>query len=756
MGKALSTPGDLTAGALAAVEAAAAEIDQPLADLLGRAESIGYATTVGLNALLTGTGAPLGLITTEGFEATLPVARAAKVAGLSPAETTEAVCWAKPPLLLSRQRIMGVPERIDAHGEVIRPLDETAAAAAIKALRDDGVTSYAVSLLWSVADPRHEVRIAELIVQIHPGAHVSLSSAVPRIGEYERTMTTVLDASTAPLVAEEIRTLAHALAERGFAGHLHVMQSSGSTCDADGGLRAVETLGSGPVAGLLASAELVQQLGRSEAIATDVGGTSFDVGLITGGEATMATRPMIGRWALAHPVVEVVSIGTGGGSLAWIDPVLGSLRVGPQSAGAQPGPACYRRGGTAPTLTDAAVTLGYLSELGQVLELDRSAAERVMEVDTTPGTIVDCLWPAGMSMGVTAAGQEVRTAVNICLSRMFDASDDPNVRSQILASCVSGSFTQTISGAFDDGRDFSAMLLDGLPGGSGARWGGDGSDTGGYLTSPAGLCTNIETNEQHYPVLYRYRWERPDSGGPGQWRGGVGVEHAYQLHRAAGTVTSTVFAHGQQPPTAAGVVGGEPGMQHTGVYERADGTIEVPPPKQVGELAPGDVYANLCGGGGGVGDPLDRDPVAVEHDVAEGLVTEAGAVRDYGVVIGDVEATKTLRASRRQARIERDPEPPLEEPPTGRRLSSTVVLANGHYLCSRCGHEHGPTNEPLVSLLIVSRSPVDERTPWPSARPGADRFELRRLYCPACAVQVDVQVALANAPFLETAELIED
>ncbi len=379
MGKALSTPGDLTAGALAAVEAAAAEIDQPLADLLGRAESIGYATTVGLNALLTGTGAPIGLITTEGFESTLPVARAAKVAGLSPAEATEAVCWAKPPLLLSRRRIVGVPERIDAHGDVVRPLEEAAAVAAIKALRDDGMTSYAVSLLWSVADPRHEVRIAELIAQIHPGAHVSLSSAVPRIGEYERTMTTVLDASTAPLVAEEIRTLAHALAERGFAGHLHVMQSSGSTCDADGGLRAVETLGSGPVAGLLASAELVQQLGRSEAIATDVGGTSFDVGLITGGEATMATRPMIGRWALAHPVVEVVSIGTGGGSLAWIDPVLGSLRVGPQSAGAQPGPACYRRGGTAPTLTDAAVTLGYLSELGQVLELDRSAAERALK-----------------------------------------------------------------------------------------------------------------------------------------------------------------------------------------------------------------------------------------------------------------------------------------------------------------------------------------------------------------------------------------
>ncbi len=409
--------------------------------------------------------------------------------------------------------------------------------------------------------------------------------------------------------------------------------------------------------------------------------------------------------------------------------------------------------------TSRAITSSYamaavMTVLGYGLPWTPAGFWRVMKVDTTPGTIVDCLWPAGMSMGVTAAGQEVRTAVNICLSRMFDASDDPDVRSQILASCVSGSFTQTISGAFEDGQEFSAMLLDGLPGGSGARWGGDGSDTGGYLTSPAGLCTNIETNEQHYPVLYRYRRERTDSGGPGQWRGGVGVEHAYQLHRSAGPATSTVFAHGQLPPTAAGVLGGEPGMQHTGVYKRSDGTIEVPPPKQVGELALGDVYANLCGGGGGVGDPIDRDPVAVEHDVAEGLVTEAGAARDYGVVVGDGHATQTLRASRRRERIGRDPALPLESPPAGLRLSSTVILTDGQYLCRRCGHAHGSTTEPLVSLLKLARSPVDQRTPWPSARPGADRFELRRLYCPACAVQVDVQVAHADAPLLETAELI--
>ena len=407
LGKALSTPGDLTTGAMASVQAAAADLGQTLGEVLPRADSVGYATTVGLNALLTGTGAEIGLIATEGFEATLPVARAAKVAGLSPAEATEAVCWAKPPMLLSRRRIAGVPERIDAAGDVVQPLDEAAVVAAVKALREDGVQSYAVCLLWSVAEPRHEVRIAELIAQMHPGTHVSLSSSVPRIGEYERTMSAVLDAYVAPLVADEIRSLAAALAERGFSGTLQVMQSSGRTRTADAALRPVETLGSGPVAGLLASAELVGRLGRTEAIATDVGGTSFDVGLVSDGQTTMASRPMIGRWALAHPVVEVVSIGTGGGSLAWIDPVLGSLRVGPQSAGAQPGPACYRRGGTAPTLTDAAVVLGYLGGLGEVLELDREAAALAVEREVAA--------PLGLS--VPGAADAV---VGVACSQMAD------------------------------------------------------------------------------------------------------------------------------------------------------------------------------------------------------------------------------------------------------------------------------------------------------------------------------------------------
>lgn len=134
---------------------------------------------------------------------------------------------------------------------------------------------------------------------------------------------------------------------------------------------------------------------------------------------------------------------------------------------------------------------------------------------------------------------------------------------------------------------------------------------------------------------------------------------------------------------------------------------------------------------------------------AGALASLEAAAADLGRLLGEV-----LRTARRRDRIGRDPAPPLTEPPAGRRLSSTVVLAEGHYLCRRCGHDHGSITKPLVSLLVLARSPVDERTPWPSACPGADRFELRRLYCPACAVQVDVQVALCNAPVLETAELL--
>lgn len=433
--------------------------------------------------------------------------------------------------------------------------------------------------------------------------------------------------------------------------------------------------------------------------------------------------------------------------------------------------------------TSRAITASYsmaaaMTVLGYELPWTPAAFWRVIEVHTTPGTVVDCRWPAGMSMGVTAAGQEVRTAVNICIDRMLDASDDPEHHRHILASSVSSSATQTIQGHHADGRPFSAMLLDGLPGGAGARLGADGPDAGGYLTSPSGLCTNVETNELHYPLRYLWRRERTDSGGPGRWRGGVGIENAWALHAADGDVVSTVFGHGQQPPTSSGALGGEPGAQHTPVYVRSanvgarandgqvgldalGGVLDVPPPKQVGVLRSADIYANLCAGGGGIGDPLERDPADVAWDVAEGLVSVEGAARDYGVVVtatGEVEeaVTTSRRSSLRSARIGgRAPRAPLEAPPAGRRLSRAIGIADGQHHCRRCGHELGPAHENVNEQLWCRRAAVDERAPLASARPGAERFELRRFFCPGCGAQVDVEVSLAHAPILRSAELLD-
>jgi N-methylhydantoinase A len=376
VGKALSTKHDLSVGILESIGDAAATLGFSLDSALADAELLAHATTVGINALLTGTGARVGLLTTAGFEATVPIARANKVIGIEERFRTEATRWHKPPLLLPRRRIVGLRERIDARGDVVTPLDEAHARQAIRELGEQGVEAIAIALLWSVVEPKHERRVAELVAEEIGSVHVSCSHEVaPRIGEYERSTTVVLNAYVAPLVSTYIDRLRQVFAEHGFTGRFVVTQSSGGVQDAERIVRTpVDTLNSGPVGGVSASLELGQRLGHRNVVATDVGGTSFDVGIVADGRLQYARRPMIEMYPLATPVVDLTSIGTGGGSIAWLDPVTGALRVGPQSAGAMPGPVCYGRGGVEPTVTDAAVALGYLTHLGGKLALDISSA----------------------------------------------------------------------------------------------------------------------------------------------------------------------------------------------------------------------------------------------------------------------------------------------------------------------------------------------------------------------------------------------
>ena len=335
----------------------------------------------------------MGLLVTAGFEATLPLAKANKLYGLPAEDVSNSLKWDKPPLLVPRRRIVGVRERIDVRGEVVVPLDEDDARRAIERLAAQDVEAVGISLLWSTVEPAHERRLAELVREQLPGVDVTLSSELaPRLGEYERTSSVVVNAYVGPLVGGYLARLRDHLERAGFRGELLVMTMGGGVIPPDVAVRAsIHTLQSGPAGGLARAKRVASTLGHANVVTTDVGGTSFDVGLVLRGELPFAHRPTIERQALAVPVVDVASIGTGGGSIAWFDADLGTLRVGPASAGSRPGPACYGRGGTRATLTDAAVVLGYVDRLGGSLRLDRDAATAALARDVAEPMGVDLI-----------------------------------------------------------------------------------------------------------------------------------------------------------------------------------------------------------------------------------------------------------------------------------------------------------------------------------------------------------------------------
>jgi len=321
-------------------------------------ERIVHGTTIGTNAVLEAKGATLGILTTRGFEDILAIGRSKR------SDMYDLLMDPEEPLFLAaRRRIVGIPERVDARGRVLEPLDEDAVVREVRRLRDDfGVNAIAVCYLFSFLRPEHEQRTAALLREHFPDLPVSLSSMIdPKFREYERLVVTAFDAYLRPTVASYVRDLQAQLREHGFGCPLQIMQSNGGITSASlAADRPVGTLLSGPAAGVVAGAAMGCAAGFENLVTLDMGGTSFDVALVRGGTIETRAEGRIGRYPLRVPMVDVHTIGAGGGSIAYLDPA-GGLKVGPRSAGAVPGPACYGRGGTEATVTDASVVLGYLN-----------------------------------------------------------------------------------------------------------------------------------------------------------------------------------------------------------------------------------------------------------------------------------------------------------------------------------------------------------------------------------------------------------
>lgn len=371
--KSPSTPGELARGVMDCFAKAAEARGADLSALLAEVDSIVHGTTATTNALLTRQGARTGIITTKGFRDIIELRRGIRV-GHSPYNLK--VDFPEP--LVSRENIIGVTERVRYDGAVIDALNEAEVARAAETLRDNGIEAIAICFLFSHINPDHE-QLAKAIVQdTAPGLYVTTSSEIlPAAREFERFNTTVVGAYGGPIFSSYIDRLEAGLREQGFGGNLVLIQSNGGIQDIAAAKRnPVSTLLSGPAAGPAAGVFLGGDY-SDNIISVDMGGTSFEVALIRGRETLLTTETWLSEQRLAVKLVDVHSIGAGGGSIAWIDP-LGLLRVGPQSAGSRPGPACYQRGGTEATVTDANVALGYIDPayfLGGEIALDPAAAQ---------------------------------------------------------------------------------------------------------------------------------------------------------------------------------------------------------------------------------------------------------------------------------------------------------------------------------------------------------------------------------------------
>ena len=353
--KNLSTPQDRSVGVMSGLERLAQLGGMSLSTFLGQCDAIVHATTVADNTLIEMNGALTGLITTEGFRDEIEYRRGYK-------EDIWDVRLAPPQQITPRRRRLTVPERILADGSVYKPLDEDAVRECCRRLRKQNVESVAISLIFSFVNPVHERRVAQIVAEEMPGVHICSSHEVlPRAPEYDRTSTTVVNAYIAPRVTSYLEKLVARLKQAGYRNRLMVMQASGGVMTREyleGS--PVRVLASGPAGGVIGSAHVGAAKGYPNLLCVDMGGTSYDMSVVLNGAA-----PATAGWNLHHrylvgvPMVKVETLGAGGGSICHVNK--GVLQVGPESAGAEPGPICYGRGGRRPTITDALLMLGILS-----------------------------------------------------------------------------------------------------------------------------------------------------------------------------------------------------------------------------------------------------------------------------------------------------------------------------------------------------------------------------------------------------------
>jgi N-methylhydantoinase A len=363
-----STPADPAVGFMTGL----AKILGLLAADPGEIAAVSHGTTIATNQLLEGAVGELGFITSEGFEFMLEIARQSVPDGYG-----NSYFWVKPDRIVPPDRVKTVAGRIDHTGAELRPFDEAQAIAAARWFARRGVGAIGVCFLHSYANPAHEQAMARVLAREHPAAMISLSSQVlPEYREYERSMTTLVDVAVKPRVGRYLAAIAGQLDEVGGRVPLHVMTSSGGVATAAEVIgRPIATVLSGPAAGAVGAAMIAQNAGLTSVLTCDGGGTSTDVAVVVGGEPALTTDGAVGAYPARIPMVDVVTVGAGGGSVAWIS-AAGALKVGPRSAGADPGPLCYGKSGREVTVTDAHLVLGRIPPhlLGGEIPLDAGAA----------------------------------------------------------------------------------------------------------------------------------------------------------------------------------------------------------------------------------------------------------------------------------------------------------------------------------------------------------------------------------------------